>query len=118
MTHMICTHFGIERADIELHFVRSPRMKELNQLYRGKNKPTDILSFASDKPPLFGSLVIDVDTAKRQAKEFGHPIKKEIEELFIHGVLHLFGFDHERADEAEIMSAYEYYFRNQARRRR
>ncbi|MDB5038515.1 MAG: metalloprotease, partial [Bacteriovoracaceae bacterium] len=61
-------------------------------------------------PHLLGSIVIDVDTANSQAVEFKHSLEREIYDLFIHGVLHLLGFDHQTKSEALQMSQYEKYF--------
>lgn len=99
-------------ASVELHFVRSPAMKKMNFKYRGRNQSTDILSFDSFAPGLLGSLVIDLDTAKKQSKEYHHSLDQEITELFIHGVLHLLGFDHETERDAKVMARHERHFIN------
>jgi rRNA maturation RNase YbeY len=96
--------------NLELQFVRSKTMRKLNFQFRGKNKPTDVLSFPSISPTLLGSIVIDCDTATKQAKEFGHSLKQEVFELFIHGILHLLGFDHEKKRDAERMKKEEMRF--------
>ncbi|MBN8554510.1 MAG: rRNA maturation RNase YbeY [Deltaproteobacteria bacterium] len=93
--------------DVEVAFVKSPIMKQLNRQFRQKNKTTDVLSFHSSIPDLLGSIVIDLAVAKKQAREYQHSIKQEILELFIHGVLHLLGFDHEKASDAKKMKAQE-----------
>lgn len=92
---------------LELHFVRSSHMKKLNHQFRKKNKPTDILSFNGLSRELLGSLVIDIDTAQKQALEYKHSRTREIHELFVHGVLHLLGFDHETPKDAEQMKKKE-----------
>jgi probable rRNA maturation factor len=93
-------------------------MKKLNFKYRGRNATTDILSFSSATRGLLGSLVIDLDTAKEQAKEYKHSLDQEIVELFIHGVLHLLGFDHEKVKDAKIMARYETSFIQADRRQK
>ncbi len=98
------------QTSVELHLVRSAAMKVLNKEFRGKNKETDVLSFGSSSKDLLGSIVIDIDTAKKQAKEYKHHLEREIQELFIHGVLHLLGYDHETEKEREVMKRYENYF--------
>ena len=83
--------------DIELLIVDNNTIKELNKEYRGKDKPTDVLSFPLnnlDFMPL-GSIVISSDFAKDAALKFNHSLKDEITLLFIHGLLHLLGYDHE-----------------------
>lgn len=106
----ILNYFERETIPVELHIVDSSEMKRLNKRYRGSNRPTDILSFQTTQPGLLGSLIVDHETAKLQAKEFGHSFEREMKELFIHGVLHLLGFDHESRPEAELMSRYELFF--------
>ena len=92
---------------IEIVFVKSSVMKKLNQKFRKKNKTTDVLSFHSNIPELLGSIVIDLAVAKKQAREYRHSLKQEVLELFIHGVLHLMGFDHEKISDAKKMKAQE-----------
>ena len=89
--------------DIELIFVDDKEIQELNKTYRQKDKPTDVLSFPlEDMPGMpLGSIIISIDTAKKQAKEFGHSTEEEIKLLFIHGLLHLLGYDHE-VDNGEM----------------
>jgi probable rRNA maturation factor len=77
-------------TDVEVH--------ALNRQYRGKDKPTDVLSFPlADElqPSLLGDVVISVETAARQARRRGHSLREELQTLLIHGVLHLLGYDHE-----------------------
>ncbi|MDD3861313.1 MAG: rRNA maturation RNase YbeY [Candidatus Gracilibacteria bacterium] len=91
-------------GEISLTLVNDSAIQKLNRKYRGKNMPTDVLSFAYMEDAgvaqireislQIGDIFISVDTAKTQAKEHGHSLKKELEILFVHGLLHLFGFDH------------------------
>jgi len=72
----------------------------LNARFRGKNKPTDILSFASTNPAphgeeIAGDLAISVETARKQAAEQGHTLGVELRVLILHGLLHLAGYDHD-----------------------
>ncbi len=72
-------------------------VKELNREFRGKNKATDVLSFpAGVDGEHAGDLAISVETAARQADEFGHSLLDEVRALLLHGLLHLSGLDHER----------------------
>jgi probable rRNA maturation factor len=80
-------------GSVALCLVSDRAMRALNRRYRGKDAPTDVLSFPSDAP--FGDIVISVDSAARQAKEAGHSTGREIRILFLHGYLHLLGYDHE-----------------------
>ncbi|MFN2411755.1 MAG: rRNA maturation RNase YbeY [Pyrinomonadaceae bacterium] len=88
-------------------FISDRRMTELNNLFRGKNSTTDVLSFPNvpdefelDKSNL-GDIAISVEQAKRQAEENGLTLENELKQLILHGLLHLCGFDHE-TDNGEM----------------
>ena len=87
-------------GDVELVFVSDDEMRKINREHRGINKATDVLSFPYEQVPggLIGSVVISTDTANRVASELGHSIECEIALLFLHGVLHILGYDHEIDD--------------------
>lgn len=89
----------LTNKDIELLVVKNDEIQELNKEYRNKNKPTDVLSFPMDleiaNMPLLGSIVISTDFVQEKAKEYNHSFNEEFTLLFIHGLLHLLGFDHE-----------------------
>lgn len=90
--------------DIELIVSDNTHLRNLNQAYRDKDGPTDVLSFPMDSSdPLapLGSIVISADFAKEKAVVFQHSIQDEITLLFTHGLLHLLGYDHEN-DENEM----------------
>ncbi|MGZ3710208.1 MAG: rRNA maturation RNase YbeY [Bdellovibrionota bacterium] len=94
----------LRKAELSLSLVGNSAIKALNRKWRGKNKPTDVLSF-----PLLevaelrrargavelGDIVISVERAIEQAKEQGHSLRAELDLLLVHGLLHLLGFDHE-----------------------
>ena len=111
-------------------FISDRRMKELNNLFRGKNSTTDVLSFPHEpdefmsEPPavagglssesgqvqpsatadgsdFLGDIVISVEQAARQAEENGLTLENEIKQLILHGLLHLCGYDHE-TDNGEM----------------
>jgi probable rRNA maturation factor len=95
---------GIVEDAVSIAFVDDVGMRELNRVYRKKDRPTDVLSFPAgdDGLPdafahLLGDLVISVDTARAQARACAHPLDVEIAVLVTHGLLHLLGFDHERS---------------------
>jgi len=83
------------------------RIRQLNQQFRKKNKPTDVLSFPAidwaegRAHKHLGDLAISLDTAGRQAELFGHSLATEVKVLILHGILHLAGYDHER-DQGEM----------------
>ena len=88
-------------------FVSDERMKQLNEMFRGKDSTTDVLSFPNepdefdpDKTNL-GDIVISADQAQKQASENGLTLDGEIKQLILHGVLHLCGHDHE-SDNGEM----------------
>ena len=87
-------------GDVELVFVNDDEMRKINREHRGIDKATDVLSFPYEQVPggLMGSVVISTDTANRVASELGHSIECEIALLFLHGVLHILGYDHEIDD--------------------
>jgi len=91
------------KKDIELIITDNKTIQEYNQEYRGINKATDVLSFPLEDiefMPL-GSIVISLDKAKEVASKLNHSINNEISLLFIHGLLHLMGYDHE-VDNGEM----------------
>ncbi len=100
-------------GEIEVLLSDDRALRRLNRDFRGKNKPTDVLSFPA--PVEFtgvyaGDLAVSLETAARQAQEHGHPLRDELRVLLLHGVLHLHGMDHEvdggemAAREAELQS--------------
>ncbi|MBE8163407.1 MAG: rRNA maturation RNase YbeY [Bdellovibrionaceae bacterium] len=89
------------KTQIHLVFVSSQKMKTINKKYRNKNKTTDILSFSLERGRSFGELVFDYSLVKKQALQNGHAIKQELLYLFIHGLLHLLGLDHEKSLKEE-----------------
>jgi probable rRNA maturation factor len=85
-------------GEVEVLLTSDAEIKRLNRDFRGKNKPTDVLSFPA--PEEFagqhaGDLAISLDTAARQAESFGHSLGDEVRVLMLHGLLHLKGMDHE-----------------------
>jgi probable rRNA maturation factor len=92
------------RVEGEVHVLLADdqTLKRLNRTFRGKNKATDVLSFpAAPESEVAGDLAISLETAARQAKQFGHSLRDEVRVLLLHGTLHLAGFDHE-ADDGEM----------------
>jgi probable rRNA maturation factor len=92
------------RSEVTVFLTTDAEIRRLNRRFRGKDKATDVLSFAADGPAakeVAGDLAISVPTALRQASERRHSLSTEIKVLMLHGVLHLAGFDHE-ADDGEM----------------
>lgn len=94
---------GDPDAELSLLLAGDRRMRRLNREYRRKDKTTDVLAFPmreADGPAssLLGDVVISLPQAARQAKADGHSLDHELAVLLIHGILHLFGYDHERGE--------------------
>src|SRR5579864_9115979 len=70
-------------------------LRRLNREFRGKDYPTDVLSFPATLPGSLGDLAISIARARAQARDFGHRTEDEIRILMLHGLLHLLGYDHE-----------------------
>lgn len=92
---------GKPDASVTIAFVSNAKMRELNHRFRGVNKTTDVLSFPfsndADSPNL-GDIAISVDRAELQASVNGLTFNEEVDQLILHGLLHLCGYDHETDD--------------------
>ena len=107
---------SLTKKDIELLVVKNDEIQVLNKEHRNIDKATDVLSFPMDfdfvNMPL-GSIVISTDFVEEKSKEYGHSFNEESSLLFIHGILHLLGFDHEvdngehRAKEEELIKEFK-----------
>ena len=98
----------LSEAELSILLVSDAEMQRLNRRWRGKDRPTDVLSFPQEADGLLGDVVISVDTARRQAAEQRTTLGREADRLLIHGLLHLLGYDHERsAAEARRMQRRE-----------
>ena len=100
---------------VDLVLVSDPVIEAMNLEYRNKKGPTDVISFAylevtdfdqNTEEVLVGDIFISVDTAKKQAKKAKHSFEKEMEILFVHGLLHLLGFDHNNDKEEKEMEGW------------
>ncbi|MFC7681507.1 rRNA maturation RNase YbeY [Paenibacillus sp. GCM10028914] len=120
---------GVTEGEVDLTFVDDAQIHELNKEYRGIDRPTDVLSFAMHEstdeelqiiydmdhvdeadnvPDVLGDIIISVPRAKLQSEEYGHSLERELGFLFVHGFLHLLGYDHQdEASEAEMMGKQE-----------
>lgn len=113
VTGMVLEEEGYDLdAEISVVFVDDSKIHELNRQYRGVDRPTDVLSFAMlEGAPMpgeggelvLGDIVISLETAYRQADEYGHSFEREVAYLAVHGVLHLLGYDHENEEDRKIM---------------
>lgn len=102
-------------AEVSLLVIGDTEVHRLNRAYRGKDRTTDVLSFGMTggendgfvTPPdgvkHLGEVIISYPQAERQAKDAGHSLKAEMALLVVHGVLHLLGYDHEKAMDKRRM---------------
>ncbi|MBY0369768.1 rRNA maturation RNase YbeY [bacterium] len=97
------------RLELSVSILSSAQIRKVNRQFRGKDKATDVLSFPAPEVPgsfAAGDLLICPAVAKTQLKDFGTTYPEELERLVVHGVLHLFGYDHEtNARDAKRMFA-------------
>lgn len=105
---------GRDGASVSIALVSDAAIRALNREYRGKDTATDVLSFPLDDTPavegtesLLGDVVISVETARRQAGDYDALVQHELYRLLIHGMLHLLGHDHVRADQRRVMEREE-----------
>ena len=103
---------GDGETEVTLRIVDEAEGHELNQQYRGKDYATNVLSFPFEAPPgvslvLLGDLVICAGVVEREAREQGKTSRAHWAHLVIHGMLHLQGYDHQDANEAETMENLE-----------
>jgi len=94
------------KTEICITFINDLKMRDLNNSYRSIDRTTDVLSFPQDTEFL-GDLVISYPTASKNSKRYKTSIKKELQRLIIHGILHLLDYDHKKKNERDIMRAKE-----------
>ncbi|HPV70440.1 MAG TPA: rRNA maturation RNase YbeY [Candidatus Magasanikbacteria bacterium] len=88
------------KKELSVVIVGTKKMQSLNNFYRHRDRPTDVLSFEGEGGFL-GEIVLCLPVAKRQAKEHDFSLKEELAFLLIHGILHLQGYDHEKNQKEE-----------------
>jgi probable rRNA maturation factor len=109
---------AVPEGEVALSFVTDEAIHELNRTYRGIDRPTDVLSFAMQElgedelkivydeiaeiEPL-GDIIISIPRALAQSEEYGHSVEREIGFLFVHGFLHLIGYDHGNEEDEKEM---------------
>ena len=95
------------KGELTLRIVGAAESRALNQRYRGKDKPTNVLSFPYGQPGVLGDLVLCAPVVNREAREQGKAPAAHWAHMVVHGVLHLRGFDHIRKGEARVMETTE-----------
>lgn len=112
---------GLGDSEVSVTFVTNEMIRDINREYRGKDQPTDVISFAmeelgegetaiigSSEPRMLGDIIISLDRTKEQAADYGHSFERELGFLAIHGFLHLLGYDHmTEEDEKKMFSRQE-----------
>ena len=101
---------------ISVTIVNNDYIHDINRTYRHKDSPTDVISFAfldddpnrddlfrSGKMVVLGEIYISSEKAKEQAQEYGHSLDREMRFLFVHGLLHLLGYDHMKEEDERVM---------------
>ena len=115
-------YLKLKKVIFNIIFVDDTYIHNLNKEYRGIDRPTDVISFALEDDQSFiktdfkvlGDIYISLDTAKKQAEEYQHSLKREISFLAIHGLLHLLGYDHMKKEDEEKMFALQELILNEA----
>lgn len=120
-------HLGRRSVELSIALVSDGVIRQLNQRYRGVDRPTDVLAFAMGEgealaapagaPEMLGDVVISVDTARRQAHEGGRSLLAELSVLLAHGLLHLLGHQHDTAEQHRRMARLTAELAAAARRR-
>ena len=108
----VLSHEGISDQEVTVRFTDEDESQSLNSEYRGKDRPTNVLSFPFEAPPgieinLLGDLVICAPVISREAKEQGKQVRDHYAHMTVHGVLHLLGYDHMEDAEAHEMESKE-----------
>ncbi|HUM10489.1 MAG TPA: rRNA maturation RNase YbeY [Myxococcaceae bacterium] len=105
---------GLDQVELSVLLTDDPGIQALNRSWRGKDRPTDVLSFPAGEPPPgatgprhLGDVILSLDTARRQARAHRRPLGWELDLYLAHGLLHLLGHDHRRPRDADRMAALE-----------
>ncbi len=94
---------------LSLTITTNDGIQEINNIYRGKDMPTDVISFAYNETEnvgpvnVLGDIIISIDRVKEQAEDYGHSVEREFYYVLCHGMLHLLGYDHIDEEDKKIM---------------
>lgn len=103
----------VQGTEVSLLFTDDASIRKLNKQWREKDKPTNVLSFPGSDPqgeaygPLLGDIVFAFETVSKEAGDMGIEFSDHLSHLTVHGLLHLFDYDHQEDDEAELMENLE-----------
>lgn len=99
---------GDKKCEVSVLVCDNSAIRELNAAWRNIDRETDVLSFPmEDDSPLLGDIVLSLEKAYEQAKEYGHTAAREIGFLTVHSMLHLYGYDHMEEEERAEMRKME-----------
>ena len=98
---------GKRPGEVTVRIVGAAESRRLNRQFRGKDKPTNVLSFPYARRPVSGDLVLCAAVVRREARKQGKPVAAHWAHLIVHGALHLRGYDHIKAADAKRMEARE-----------
>ncbi|MGE0083063.1 MAG: rRNA maturation RNase YbeY [Desulfococcaceae bacterium] len=100
---------GSPEAELSVLICGDPEIAEYNEVYLKRKGPTNVIAFPMQEgdfsdisPYLLGDVVISAETAQRESENMGISFEERVDELLIHGILHLFGYDHEKSEEEEL----------------
>lgn len=104
-------YLKIKNSIFSIILIDDDEIKQINKIYRKIDKVTDVISFAFEDEAninnknvrVLGDIYISIPQMERQAKDYGHSIKRELSFLAIHGLLHLLGYNHENKEDEKIM---------------
>ncbi|MDR2167224.1 MAG: rRNA maturation RNase YbeY [Clostridiales bacterium] len=106
---------SLRRGEVSVLFVNDAEMQSLNALHRNKDATTDVLAFPQYEADelarmggefvVLGDIIISIDKARAQAREYGHSLERELAFLTVHGILHLLGHDHDTPEGEREMFA-------------
>ena len=108
----VFAYLALNDQEFTVRFVDRTESRSLNHQYRGKDKPTNVLSFPFESPPgielpLLGDLVICAPVISEEAQEQNKTVRNHYAHMIVHGILHLLGYDHIDEAEAQQMEALE-----------
>ena len=110
--NLICNEESLEKCSINLKLVDNKEITELNKIYRNENKPTNVLSFTNDdisksRTNDLGDIAISFEFVEQESKEQNKKFNDHVIHMFIHGIYHILGFDHENDSMADAMEEKE-----------
>lgn len=100
-------NFSLDGKEVSILLTNDSEVHKLNKDFRGKDKPTNVLSFETEDEEMLGDIVVSIDTVFREAKEQGKEFKNHFVHLIVHGFLHILGYDHLDDSEADEMESLE-----------